>query len=665
MIGEMLERYDYVHSLIVSGSKVNFNINYLLDNQIYISIVSKTGEDELKYTYDFYDTDNFKEYVLPKIFERFLSKNLELKMRRVMADDLHGTLIVEGTNGSDSLIIRNCSNEAMDLFEILSKAIIDVTNIYDYSKNSSIIFNNGETEKFNNYIKYNIIFDYAKYKTEYNIYYDSINSVNTDGANEEEDDRSLFILNIARFAYTLDPANGSIWDQIEKIYDDNDKVREVCNEFRNMDDEYSLYSKALTLAEFEKNNDLFLHYNDVAVEEALKACDNAVDFFDNSYLLYWENKKRYYGTVLDNERQLICMDFIDAYDLTKRDQVFEEKGYDVQDFKESTNKKSVIAKLKEIKNNNLSFLNVDDGKDSNGDLIDIDHDEIISSADEEAQKIIEALEEREQLRKDAEEFAKTIIAKEREQKKIVEEARIQARELLRVKEENEELKRLARENAEFIFDRQRKLEEEEKLRQEEINTPVKVSDIDKINGLLNAISIVKDLDFAVNHPTVMQELTFLEEKINTYLVTHKNIVHEENVIEIPGNETVFETKPIIELLAMISNAYVSSHEFEKDGRHTVINFYQADDDTYRVTLCSVKDNSEDTLMDAFFEYYQLSDNVIEELCNIFKRDAVIVASKTDNVPPDKVDYLVIDNMDNAIRFIACPKDLIDRVKMYL
>ncbi len=662
MIGEMLEKYDYAHSQIISGSKVNFNINYLLDNQIYISIVAKKGEIEEKFTYDFYDTDNFKEYILPKIFERFLSKNIEVKMRRVMADEEHGTLIVDGLN--DSLIIRNCSNEEMDLFEILSKAVIDVTNIYDYSKNSSIIFNNTETEKFNNYIKYNIIFDYAKYKTEYNVYYDSINSVNVDESSKQ-DDESLFILNIARFAYTLDGSTTSVWDQIEKIYDDNDRVKEVCDGFRYIEDEYSLYVKALILAEFEKNNDLFLHYNDVAVEEALKACDNAVDFFDNSYLLYWENKKRYYGTVLDNERQLICMDFIDAYDLTQKQEVFEENTYDVRDFKESKNKKSVIARLKEIKNNNLAFLNVDDGKDSNGDLIDIDHDEIISSADEEAQKIIEALEEREQLRKDAEEFAKTIIAKEKEQKKIVEEARIQARELLRIKEENEELKRLARENAEFILDRQRKLEEEERLRQEEINTPVKVSDIDKINGLLNAISVVKDLDFAVNHPTVMQELTFLEEKINTYLVTHKNIVHEENVIEIPGDEQVFETKPIIELLAMISNAYVSSHEFEKDGRHTVINFYQADEDTYRVTLCSVKDNSEDTLMDAFFEYYQLSDNVIEELCNIFKRDAVVVASKTDNVPPDKVDYLVIDNMDNAIRFIACPKDLIDRVKMYL
>ena len=662
MIGEMLEKYDYAHSQIISGSKVNFNINYLLDNQIYISIVAKKGEIEEKFTYDFYDTDNFKEYILPKIFERFLSKNIEVKMRRVMADEEHGTLIVDGLN--DSLIIRNCSNEEMDLFEILSKAVIDVTNIYDYSKNSSIIFNNTETEKFNNYIKYNIIFDYAKYKTEYNVYYDSINSVNVDESSKQ-DDESLFILNIARFAYTLDGSTTSVWDQIEKIYDDNDRVKEVCDGFRYIEDEYSLYVKALILAEFEKNNDLFLHYNDVAVEEALKACDNAVDFFDNSYLLYWENKKRYYGTVLDNERQLICMDFIDAYDLTQKQAVFEENTYDVRDFKESKNKKSVIARLKEIKNNNLAFLNVDDGKDSNGDLIDIDHDEIISSADEEAQKIIEALEEREQLRKDAEEFAKTIIAKEKEQKKIVEEARIQARELLRIKEENEELKRLARENAEFILDRQRKLEEEERLRQEEINTPVKVSDIDKINGLLNAISIVKDLDFAVNHPTVMQELTFLEEKINTYLVTHKNIVHEENVIEIPGDEQVFETKPIIELLAMISNAYVSSHEFEKDGRHTVINFYQADEDTYRVTLCSVKDNSEDTLMDVFFEYYQLSDNVLEELCNIFKRDAVVVASKTDNVPPDKVDYLVIDNMDNAIRFIACPKDLIDRVKMYL
>ena len=68
---------------------------------------------------------------------------------------------------------------------------------------------------------------------------------------------------------------------------------------------------------------------------------------------------------------------------------------------------------------------------------------------------------------------------------------------------------------------------------------------------------------------------------------------------------------------------------------------------------------------AFFEDYQLTDSVLEQLCDIFKRDAVIVASKIDNIPPDKADYLVLDNMNNAIKFMGCKRSLIDVVKQYL
>ena len=64
-----------------------------------------------------------------------------------------------------------------------------------------------------------------------------------------------------------------------------------------------------------------------------------------------------------------------------------------------------------------------------------------------------------------------------------------------------------------------------------------------------------------------------------------------------------ETKPVIELLAMIRNVYVTSHDFEKDGRHTVINFTPVDEDTFRVSLYSVKEDNEEVLMDAFFEQY--------------------------------------------------------------
>ena len=128
---------------------------------------------------------------------------------------------------------------------------------------------------------------------------------------------------------------------------------------------------------------------------------------------------------------------------------------------------------------------------------------------------------------------------------------------------------------------------------------------------------------------------------------------------------MLETKPVIELLSMIRNAYTSSHTFEKDGRHTLINFAPVDEDTYRVSLYSIKDDNEDLLMDAFFEQYQLTEKVLEELCDIYKDGAVIVASKVDNVPPDKADYLAIDNMNNAIRFMGCSRSIIDKVKDYI
>ena len=116
---------------------------------------------------------------------------------------------------------------------------------------------------------------------------------------------------------------------------------------------------------------------------------------------------------------------------------------------------------------------------------------------------------------------------------------------------------------------------------------------------------------------------------------------------------------------MIRTAYVSSHEYEKYGRHTVINFDPVDEDTFRCSLYSVKDEDDDILMDVFFEENQLTDSVIEQLCDIFKRDAVIIASKTDNVPPDKADYLVIDNMNNAFKITGCKRSFVDKVKEYL
>ena len=695
MLEELLEKYDLLHSSIICGGKAKLNINYILDGKVYISLVALIKGEEKKYTYDFDDNDNFKNFVVPKILERFISKNVTIDIRRIMGSDSFGTLVVERKDGKDSLIIRNCSKEVMDFAEYFLNSLLKVN---EEKTNNSIIISEDSHSDFENYIKYNIIFDYAKYKTEFE---------NLEYANK------LLLLNIARYAYTFENTDSEdLWKEVTESYAENQKVLNICEDFRKLD--FSLkdiYIDALVLAEYEKNNDMLFHNNTSALNEALTAAENKVSFFDDSYLNYWNERKDYYNSTLNGEHQAIALEFIDAHELFEKNSVTELKNIIDINSKPQIKESSVISKFKEIKRQKLEFssiinnpLTIDEiesdktidpkehrkelieklkklkdkeepvnkneeladlEKEINKIFVDFDKDELVSAAKEQALQLIEADKEKEQLKKDADEFAKEILKKEKEHQEILNAAEEQARKIVELEKENEELRRLAEDNARFLYERDKKLEKERELREYMYNAPVKSQDIDRINSLLTSISDVKELDFAVNHPTVMQELIMLEEKIVTYLKTHNNIVHEEDKIVPIEKEEMLETKPVIELLSMIRNTYVSSHYFEKDGRHTLINVTPVDDDTYRVVLYSVKDDEDDILMDAFFEEYQLNDNTLKELCEIFKDGAVIVASKIDNVPPDKADYLVIDNMDNAIKFMGCKKELIEKVKAYL
>lgn len=661
MVEELLNKYDLLHASLICGGKVTFNINYLNDNKVYISLVVLHNKEEKKYSYDFINNEEFQKFILPKIFQRFLSKNISLNVRKIMANDTFGTLIVQRKDLKDSLILRNCSLNNMELLDAFSRSLKEI-NDASLSLDSKIIFDYDTNQKYDDYLKYNIVFDYADYKVKFFGENSTIKSKENEGYEDDE----LLILNIARYAYTFENLEfKNLWEEIENNYKDNEKVFDICTSFKNNNiDENNIYTKALILAEFEKNNDMFLHYNDVIVEEAMMACNNHVDFFADNYLTYWRTKLKYYESILESQKQAICIDFIDAYDL-KGNHTSLKNSLPV-----TNSKRSVISNLKKIKSEKLAFANIINNPITQEEVEEpiklvIDEDAIKLGAEDQARLLFETIEERNKLKKDAEEFAKIIIAKEKEHKKILQDAEEQARKIIALEKENEELKKLAQDNARYLFERDAKLREEELLREFVNNMPIKSQDIDKINNLLNAISSVKDLDFAVNHPTVMQELLLLEEKIVTYLTTHTNVVSDEDEVVPIEKEEMKESKPVIELLAMIRNVYVSSHEFEKDGRHTVICFNPVDEDTFRVTLYSIMDESEDILMDAFFESYQLSDNVIEEICDIFKTGAVIVASKTDNVPPDKADYLVIDNMNNAIKFMDCKKDLIEKIKMYL
>ena len=636
MIEELLKKYDLYHSSIISLGNVKFNINYLPGEKIYISLVLSYCDKEQKYSLDMDNSDDFKNIYLAKIVERFLSKNVKVNVRTIMGNATQGTLIIQRHDLKDYLIIRNCKKDVMDFVLLLQKCFNYMSN----TKNDSMILFKEEYRDYDDYMKYNILFDYAMYK---NALYD--------GKDEVKDDE-LLLLNIARYAYSFEEEN--IWENIKSIYKDNKNVCDICDQFKNLNfEEENIYTKALVLAEFEKNNDILIHSNEVAVNEALEAVKNNVNYFDENFIDYWRAKQLEYYKTTDEEKQAVSIDFLKTVDSSKI----------------KTKKLDIISKLKKIKENK-EFNKV--SNDDSSEIIDQDkeifnilsEDEIKENAYIEAKRLFKLQQENIKLQHDAEEYAKEILKKEKEYREIKKSADEQAKKILELIEENNKLKKMAEENAMYLIEREN-LETEVYERKKTVDTPVKSQDIDKINNLLYAISSVKNLDFAVSHPVIMQELSLLEEKAITYLTTHKNIVKDEDVIVPIEKEEMIETKPVLELLSMIRNAYTSSLSFEKDGRHTLINFNPVDSDTFRVSLFSIKDDNEDLLMDAFFEDYQLTDKVLEELCDIYKGNSVIVASKIDNIPPDKADYLVIDNMDNAIRFMDCKREFIDKVKQYL
>ena len=654
MVEELLNKYDLYHSSVISGGKIKFNINYLPDGNVYISLVALINDEEKKETFDTVDDEYFKNYYLPKILQRFFSKNVIVNIRKIMGSSSQGTIIIQREDLKDSLIIRNCSINVMNVVELLHNCFNYISN---HRVDSLLIFDEAYRQT-DNYIKYNVLFDYAYYK----------NAVFNNTYELDKDE--LLLLNIARFAYTYDDLDTeNVWDEVRKSFPDNEKVVEICDKFKNNDyNENNEFTKALILSEFEKNNDMLIQSNRYIVEEADRACKAGVNFFNESFISYWDEKRRESHKTANEGLEALCIDFIDSHDLFDgQNRPKREKNIAVVD-------NNIVSKIKQIKEEKNTFSEIINNPiEDNIEIEDevdqlfsnLDEKEIKMAADDQAKRIIKLEQERDELKSAADEYAKIILKNAKDYKMIEESSRLQALKIMELEKQNQELRQMAEENAKYIVEKEKLFQDEAEKRKEDDDTPVKSQDVDKINNLLYAISAVKNIDFSVNHPTTMQELSFLEERIVTYLTTHKNIVHEEDVIVPIEKEEMIETKPVIELLSMIRNTYVSSHSFEKDGRHTLINFNPVDEDTYRVSLFSIKDDEEDLLMDAFFEQYQLTDKVIEELCSIYKDGAVIIASKTDNVPPDKADYLAIDNMDNAIRFMGCSKDLIEKVKNYL
>lgn len=650
MLEELLNKYDLYHGGIINGSKVKFNINYLPLGNVYISLVGLINDEEKKYTIDTVDNDEFKNYYLPRIIEYFISRNPNVSVRKIMGKNDNGTFVIQREDLSDSLIIRNCNIKTMDLAETLYNSYIHIsTSGFDSSMNFD-----EKNIQFDNYIKYNVIFDYARLK-----------KILLDESNEIDKDK-LFTLNIARYLYTIENAGlKESLERVKQMFDENENVVETCELFKSNDyNEDNIITRILSLAEFEKNNDNIIQNNRLIEDEALKACNQNVNCFDDSFINYWANLQKEAEESGNIPLSEICIGFIDSRDL------FKDITYVTKENKNNKGK-VIVASIKQISESKREYSSKVDSENTNNQENVNSHienssslEEIKQYASEYAKKIVELEEEREALIESADEYARIILKNANEHESIVQAAEEQAKRLFELEQQNIELRRMAEEYARLLNERNNT---NEKVEENNIfdDTPVKAQDISKITNLLFAISSVKDTDFAVNHPTVSQYLSDLEDKTISYLTLHKNVIPEEKIVVPIEKEEMTESKSVTELLTMIRNAYKSSHEFEKDGRHTLINLNPVDEDTYRVSLYSIKDDDEDLLMDAFFEQFQLTDKLLEELCDIYKENAIIVASKIDNVPPDLADFLAIDNMNNAIRFMNCKRELIDKINEYI
>ena len=661
---KLLAGYDLSHSSIICGNKVELNINYKSDNKIEI-LLKKNKEEQGVYlfTNDF----DFNTCVLPKIFQVFLTKNKEISKRTIMGTSECGTLVLETFNGKDSLVVRNCSISVMNLFDSLENAY---NNLKSNALEKINVLDN-ELEVYSKYIACNIALDYAKYRAHF---MDEDGKANVFDSNTRQSYLELsdienvknidnfIILDIARYAYSI--GFESFEDVCNELINhfDNSKVVQLINEFRNINfDENSIFMEALMCAEYELYNDFFINNNVDAVKEAMESIENDVSYGSSKFLQYWDGRRRYYDLLGNNELVKICSDFLNCNRL-----ILDDKSVEMG--VEKVRKESLVSKLKNIKASSRpdfsTMINEPIVLEETHLFKDEEHDNLVLGAEEQARKLIELMNERDKIKKDAEEFAKIILKSQKERRDIIKAAEEQAKKIFELERENEELRKLAEDNARSIFNRERKFEQELKLREIVENTPVSKSDIDKVQYLLNALSSVKEIDFAVNHPTVMQEIILLEEKIITYLSTHKNIVDDSNNTSDGSVEYIKETKTPNELLSIIRNVYTTSHNYEKDGRHTLINV-MPDNEKYKVTLYSIKNDTDDVLTEVYFENEFFNKDVIAQLCDIFTRESVIVASKTDNIPNDLADYLVIDSQDNAIKFMGCNKEIIQIAKAYL
>ena len=626
-LDEILCLYDKLH--YERNGKVRLNVDVKSD---FVFVTVESNSDKKCFKFDV--NPIFENKYLSLLSLHFFSFNKDLTYRKLLASE-NGNIIFE--NNREILIIRNINPSLMEKISLIKSTVDGLRE----SKNFESIYKK--------YVITNICMTYAKYRRDFydvtgrlNFFDKRVYKTYLESDNREDDtrDENFIILDIARCALALVADDN--YDLIKNEYYDDYIVVNHISKFENAPFD-SIYGEALVCAEYEQiNENILIDNKDMVLELIGFIKDNANLSFEE----YWDGRRRFYKIFENSNLEEICDDILNNCELREK----------CMDNTEIIDTQSFDNNFKNIINNPIEKDNVVLFEDK-------EHEILAKKGEEQAKLIMKMINEKNELKKDAEEFAKIILKKQKEYKEIMKAAEEQAKRIMTLEKENEKLKALAEENAMNIFLRDKKNEDEMYLRDIKDNTPISKSDIDKIGDLLNALSDVKDLDFVVNHPTVASKVYELEEKIITYLTTHKNVIDEvkDKDVLLTQNE---KTKTPIELLSIIRNVYLESHNYEKDGRHTVINV-SPHFDKYRVVIYSVKDDNDDVLTDVYFDKIFFNEDVIKEICDIYSKDATIVASKTDNIPDDLADFLVIDNMDNALKFTGCKRFIIQIAKAYL
>ena len=572
-------------------------------------VVQKEEDATIVINDDIYTFENdydFDTCILPRFIISFLSLD-KMKVRKLLFNNL-GNIIIEKNNRK--LLFKNVSVDDIALIDNLDSAINGLR------ENTDVI--NGYEE----YALYQIMNNYYRYIKNNDLeFITNINEANISIINNHKDELEVF----------KELSNNN------SLYNTEEFINEIVNN-KNKENKYKriIENERYNITEGDHNMARKSEKESFAniINNPIEGEDIFVDEEDIDVLRL--------GAV---EQAKMLIEVMKERDSIKKD---------AEDFA-----KTILEKQKERR----QIIKAAEEQARRIIVLEKENEELKRLAEENARIIFDKdLQEDKLLKKDASEYAKIIYAKQEERRSLLNAAEEQAKRIIELEKENAELKRLAEENAKNLFNRENKLRNEVRLREIDSNVPVKESDIDKLYNLLNALTAVENLDFAVNRPTVLQELINLEQKIETYISTHNVVAKEDN--EEPIVTEIEDKKTNKELLDIIRNAYVESHNYEKEGRHSVINIVQ-EFDMINVTIYSVKNDTDDVLTSVYFDKYLFDDATIQELCSIYSTGAIIVASKTDNLPGGLQDYLVIDSQDNAIKFMNCDKSITEKAKAYL